>query len=432
LKKNGKLIDFLLLSSAEYTDAVYNSVHYLARGSAPYIGYCYGRVAGYTNGTFAYGLAGIDGPLWWRHRAVVNEHVVPTFRTPRIANIYNHHAVELTHRINAQLDNPMYDPTEDLRDYLFDVNLRHIFGEYMDSLEPEYTYKLYNAIWTFNEKFQDFYTKSYPWGILQWHQQKLLDEQLDIVGDFLTKVIKHKKDTGIVGDDWLGILAHSLVNGTFLDTEELKTITYDLLNGNSAAFLFASKYTLYLLATHPEIQEALYKELKTCLPNNELTIANMHNCPLLLGVVNESLRLFPGGGAIGGRFSTEAYNEGAVIGGYQIPPKVVIMTNVQRIQTDERYWGKDAKQFNPHRWDNGFKPVAGSYLPFGGGLKGCVGAPVARLGVAVTTAHVVKNFEFSFTGQEPPVVRNIPVATMTSEYHLNFQLRDSSTLKDEL
>src|SRR5690348_2284465 len=73
----------------------------------------------------------------------------------------------------------------------------------------------------------------------------------------------------------------------------------------SSSFLFTSQYTLYLLAKHPEIQEALYKELKTCSPTEEFTIAQVHNCPILLGVVNESLRLFPGGGAIGGRMSTE-------------------------------------------------------------------------------------------------------------------------------
>eukprot|EP00027_Filamoeba_sp_ATCC50430_P019347 CAMPEP_0168540840 /NCGR_PEP_ID=MMETSP0413-20121227/493_1 /TAXON_ID=136452 /ORGANISM="Filamoeba nolandi, Strain NC-AS-23-1" /LENGTH=1161 /DNA_ID=CAMNT_0008570605 /DNA_START=45 /DNA_END=3530 /DNA_ORIENTATION=- len=423
LKKNGKLIDFLLLSSAEGTNRVWNSVNFLARGSSPYIGYCYGRVVGYKNGTFAYGLSGIDGPLWWRHRAVVNEHVVPAFRAPRMHKIYNAYAASLLERIEAQAHNPLYDPSEDLRNYMLAVNLKHIFGEFMDTLEPEYTYKLYDAMWTFPDKFAEFYTKSYPWGALSYFQKKHLDEQLDIVADFLSKAIQHKKDSGIVGEDWLGLLAHALVNGTFLDTEELKTITYDLCNGNSAAFMFDIKYTLYLLGTHPEIQEKLFQELQTCMVNNEITVQSIHNCPYLLGVVNESLRLYPGGGALGGRMSIEQYNEDAVVLGYKIPPKVVIMANVQRIQTDERYWGKDAKNFTPERWNNGFTPVPGSYLPFGGGLKSCVGAPLGHFGIAVTTAHIVKNYQVTFTGQNPLEVRNLPVALISSPYTVDFTPR---------
>lgn len=197
--------------------------------------------------------------------------------------------------------------------------------------------------------------------------------------------------------------------------------------------MFDIKYTLYLLGTHPEIQKKLYEELKTCAPG-DITYATIHNCPYLIGVVNESFRLFPGGGAVGGRMSTQDYNEEAILGGYKIPPKVVIMTNIQKIQTEEKYWGKDAKKFNPERWSNGFTPVPGSYLPFGSGLKNCVGGKLGHFGIALTTAHIVKNFEFTYTGQDPPAVRSIPVAIMTSPFTLDFKLRSDAPVHthDEL
>ena len=73
-------------------------------------------------------------------------------------------------------------------------------------------------------------------------------------------------------------------------------------------------------------------------------------------------------------------------------------------------------RFNPDRWQNqSFKPH--QFLPFGGGIRRCLGAPLAKLEMKIVVATWLRHFRFQLPADAPDVEpihrRNITMAPKT-------------------
>jgi cytochrome P450 len=88
--------------------------------------------------------------------------------------------------------------------------------------------------------------------------------------------------------------------------------------------------------------------------------------------------------------------------GFSISEKTIVFVDVTGAHTDKRHWGSDANQFNPERWANGFKPVEGSYLPFGMGSTAwylcdtyvfSIGKAIACSILKVLLVEIIKNWD---------------------------------------
>jgi cytochrome P450 len=64
------------------------------------------------------------------------------------------------------------------------------------------------------------------------------------------------------------------------------------------------------------------------------------------------------------------------------------------LQLDPQYWGPDADEFRPERWDDGFTPVPGSYSPFGDGPHICLGYKMAMVEMKSVLALFVHGYDF--------------------------------------
>ena len=76
----------------------------------------------------------------------------------------------------------------------------------------------------------------------------------------------------------------------------------------------------------------------------------------------------------------------------------------------------DPFEFNPDRWnDQPLKPH--EFMPFGGGVRRCIGAPLALLEMKIVVATWVKSFMFELPDDvpkfEPVYRRNITMAPKT-------------------
>ena len=72
--------------------------------------------------------------------------------------------------------------------------------------------------------------------------------------------------------------------------------------------------------------------------------------------------------------------------------------------------------FNPERWnERDFKPT--EFIPFGGGVRKCIGATLAILEMKMVIATWIKNFRFELPSDtpetEPLYRRNITMAPKT-------------------
>lgn len=136
-------------------------------------------------------------------------------------------------------------------------------------------------------------------------------------------------------------------------------------------------WALWLLAGSPEWQERIVAagDLGGVFP-----------------VVDEALRLYPPAWVI-----TRSSREGDEVGGVRVPAGALIILSPYLIHRDARWW-PDPDAFDPGRFV-GAKPAGmKTYLPFGAGMRLCIGRDFARWEMAVVLHRLCLGFRFSRPG----------------------------------
>lgn len=176
------------------------------------------------------------------------------------------------------------------------------------------------------------------------------------------------------------------------------------------------------LVLHPEIQEKIYLEIIMARRQsdklNKQDITELH---LLLATVYESARLLPAGPLLQRCSLTQDLE---LKNGLSIPAGAMLVAPIQVVQMDESNWGSDAGQFNPYRflWKAEEKSELGrssktagaagesvdlregsyvlsdpfknaAFLPFGSGIRACVGQNFTVLGIASIFASLLERYE---------------------------------------
>ncbi|MGI5450824.1 cytochrome P450 [Streptomyces sp. CA-243310] len=80
------------------------------------------------------------------------------------------------------------------------------------------------------------------------------------------------------------------------------------------------------------------------------------------------------------------------LGGYRLPAGVAVLPSVGAVQCDPRLWGADARRFRPERWLEG-SPPQNAWIPFGGGVRRCIGAMFAQVEVETVMAGMLRAVE---------------------------------------
>lgn len=63
-------------------------------------------------------------------------------------------------------------------------------------------------------------------------------------------------------------------------------------------------------------------------------------------------------------------------------------------------WGPEAHKFDPRRWDHGFQPAKGSFIPFSGGVRACLGKKFSTVEFAAIATIVLKDWKISVKKEE--------------------------------
>jgi cytochrome P450 len=133
-------------------------------------------------------------------------------------------------------------------------------------------------------------------------------------------------------------------------------------------------WTWFLLSQNPEKEAKLHDELDAVLSDVVPKLDDLPRLKYTEAVIAESMRLFPPAWAIG-RLSTEEYD----LGEYHLPKKSLVLVSPYITHRDKRFW-EDPDQFLPERWEKLSVKEASQrniYLPFGGGVRRCIGESFA-------------------------------------------------------
>ena len=174
------------------------------------------------------------------------------------------------------------------------------------------------------------------------------------------------------------ILRAQLADGEEVDHAETADELLTLLVAGHETTASALAWSVERLRRHPEVLRRLEEE------------ARGDDATLRLATANEVLRVRPVISAAG-RLVMKPFE----MGEWRLPPGSRVVTGIVPIHEDGRFHD-GGERFDPDRYV-GRKPDTYAWIPFGGGLRRCLGAAFAQFEIDVVLRTLLRNFELQPT-----------------------------------
>jgi len=198
-------------------------------------------------------------------------------------------------------------------------------------------------------------------------------------------VDEHLADPGL--EDRIDILAlmlrADLANGDEVDRGAVAEELLTLLVAGHETTASSLAWTVERIRRHPEVLRRLQEEAAT--DDNAFRTA----------VINEVLRVRPVIGFTGRTVVEEPFE----LGEWRLAAGTRILTGIKAVHEDDRFHD-EADRFNPERY-LGKKPDTYSWVPFGGGMRRCLGAAFAQFEMDIVLRTMFRHFELDTTVDEP-------------------------------
>ncbi|BAZ37881.1 cytochrome P450 [Calothrix sp. NIES-4101] len=253
-----------------------------------------------------------------------------------------------------------------------------------------------------------------PWTTFgkAWESRKILLQEIE-------KIIQERIKSNNYQSDALSLLIQAEdEEGNRLSIEELKDQILTLIFAGHETLTSAILCFCLLVAQHPQVRAAIRQEQEELGLDMPITLENLKQMTYLEQVLKETLRLIP---PVGGGFRQVL--ETCEFNGYKMPQGWSILYQVGYTHKDidiypqpERF---DPERFNLTKLED--KPKAFSFVPFGGGLRECIGKEFAKLEIKIFAALLVRNYQWELIPQQNLDLVTFPSPHPKEGLKVNFQ-----------
>ncbi|MEY4518544.1 MAG: hypothetical protein RLZZ499_1143 [Cyanobacteriota bacterium] len=297
----------------------------------------------------------------------------------------------------------------ELRDYTFDIASNLFVSKDGGSQTPIGHY--------FEDWCAGLFTLpiSLPWtkfGKALKARKKLLESLEDI--------ILQRQQADEPGEDALGLLIQAKDEaGNGLSLEELKDQILLLLFAGHETLTSAIASFCLLTAQHPDVLAKLRAEQASLNITGTPTLADLQAMTYLEQVLKEVMRLIP---PVGGGFRKAIAT--FEFAGYRIPQGCNIQYQIAQTHQDKDLY-PESDRFNPDRFaaDNSIDKSSFGYIPFGGGLRECIGKEFARLEMRLFASKLLQNYQWELIPDQNLDLVTVPTPHPRDGLKVNFSRR---------
>ncbi|XP_076871784.1 sterol 26-hydroxylase, mitochondrial [Brachyhypopomus gauderio] len=352
----------------------------------------------------AYGLHVDTGENWSRMRSALNPKMLKLREVATYVPVINDVVTDLLHRLERlRMRSPDKATVSDLPAELYKFGFEGItsvlfetrLGCLQDEI-PQDTLRFITAVsnmLTLSETvlFLPRWTRTvFPF----WTRfVQAWDDLYDVARRLIDRKVKQMEEQMERGERVDGTYLTSLLSSNKISLEEIYITITELLLGGVDTTSNTLSWTLYHLAGDQDMQKRLYQEVVSICPQREPpTTEHLSKMPYLKAVIKETLRLYPVVSG-NGRFTVD--NE-VVVGDYWFPKKTQFHLCHYAVSHDKDEF-PEAERFFPDRWLRGgasySKHHPYSSIPFGVGVRACVGKRVAELEMYTALSRLMQHYE---------------------------------------
>jgi cytochrome P450 len=223
-----------------------------------------------------------------------------------------------------------------------------------------------------------------------------IDKHLSLAKEgqkLLLGIIEERRRSGLEKDDLLDMLLKARYeDGTAMSDEQLIDEVLILFTAGHETTANALSFTLFLLASHPEIQEQLYQEVANV--NFEDTNMDLMQGAMQLHLVKqcleEALRLYPPAYVI-----DRIARDDDTFDGISLPKDTMVLMSIYELHRYADFWERPS-EFMPSRFNGTDKnDYSDYYYPFGAGPRMCVGNNFAMYEMILAVAEIVRKYKIT-------------------------------------
>jgi retinoid hydroxylase len=268
----------------------------------------------------------------------------------------------------------------ELRDYTLDVACKLLIG--IDAGSQSYLGELFET-WC-GGLFS--IPVALPWtvfGKAKRSRQLLLTE--------IEQIIHKRQQSQSIGNDALSLLMQAEdEQGKRLSLAELKDQVLLLLFAGHETLTSAVASFCLLTAQNPAVTAQLRQEQQDFATTDPLTLDSLKQMTYLEQVLKEVLRLIP---PVGGGFREVLQT--CEFNGYQIPQGWSVLYQIGPTHQDRQVY-PHPERFNPDRFQAEQSEAQSKYhyVPFGGGVRECLGKEFARLEMKIFAVYLLRTYEW--------------------------------------